>query len=70
MELFPYLLEGHLHHGDVMIACAVGAHAGPQRHYQVGEGHQAQQVQKNIQEMSLAPISQPAEPRIEGDGKI
>lgn len=43
-----------------MMACAIYAHARPQGHYQVGEGHQTQQVQEYVQEMSLAPIGDPA----------
>lgn len=53
-----------------MIACVICAHAGPQRHYQVGEGHQAHQVEKYVEEMSLAPVSDPAERKKVGDGKI
>lgn len=69
-ELFRYLLEGHFDHGDIMIACAICAHARPQGHYKVGEGHQTQQVQKYVQEMSLAPIGNPAECKKEVDGEL
>lgn len=68
-QQFRYLLEGHLHHGEIMKACAICAHGRPQGHYQVGEGHQTQQVQKYVQEMSLAPIGNPAE-RQKKDGKL
>lgn len=69
-QLFGYLLERHLHHGDVMMAWAICAHARPQGHDQVGEGHQTQQVQKDVQEMSLAPIGDPAEHQKRGRWKV
>lgn len=53
-----------------MMACAIYAHARPQGHYQVGEGQQTQQVQKYVQEMSLAPIGDPAERKKRGRWKV
>lgn len=54
-----YLYERYVHYGDSVLVCAIGVHSGPQGNYQVSQGQQAQQVQKNVEQMSLAPIGNP-----------
>lgn len=56
-----YLSETYVNHGDVMVAFVSHVHSRPERHYEVSQRQQAHQVQKNVQKVSLAPVSSPAD---------
>lgn len=56
-------------HGDDVLARGGGVQGGPQSHYEVSQRQQAHQIQKNVDQVSLAPISEPAN-RNKGDGAL
>lgn len=54
-----YLSERRVRHGDVVVG-AIGLHGGSEHHEEVSQRQKAHHVHDDVQQVSFAPISRPA----------